>query len=95
LHQSAFPAFALKSKRNHNEGQTKMLGVVRRFYSERHYGFLVSTVGELFFHEIDVVELPPGGITKGTKVDFNVGEYKGRQKAIDIRVIVPTDGVFS
>jgi cold shock CspA family protein len=61
-----------------------MQGQINRFLQERHYGFLTYTDGELFFHELDATSLPKP-IKRGDQCEFDIGDYKGKRKAINLR----------
>lgn len=62
-----------------------MKGTITRFLSERHFGFLISDDGvELFFHELDT-RLLPKPIERSQRVEFEVGVFKGREKAVNLR----------
>jgi cold shock CspA family protein len=71
---------------------TTYSGAVQRFYLDRRFGFLSYSGGELFFHELDALAIPAKDIQRGLKVMFELGEYKGRQKATNVRLSAP-DGV--
>jgi cold shock CspA family protein len=63
----------------------KSKGTVTRFFSDRHFGFLISDDGqELFFHELDA-PLVPQPIVRSTRVEFDLGEFRGKKKATNLR----------
>ena len=72
-------------------------GIVNRFFIEKHFGFIWSPAlaGEIFFHELDVKT--GEALLRGTRVCFNVGEYKNRPVAVNVTPPAPvpapmTDG---
>lgn len=68
-----------------------MKGTITRFLSERHFGFLICDDGsELFFHELDTPLLPKP-IERSQRVDFEIGEFRGRRKAVNLRPAIPAD----
>ena len=66
-----------------------MTGALMVWFEARSYGFIrpdTSTV-EVFVHRSDFIgAVPP----KGTKVSFDVVEYCGRSKAVNVTPIVGT-----
>lgn len=57
-------------------------GVVTRFLTERHYGFLLGDDGhEYFFHELDCPNLPKP-IERGQRVLFEIGTFRDKTKAM-------------
>jgi cold shock CspA family protein len=64
-----------------------MKGTITRFMSERHFGFLIADDGqELFFHELDATLLPKP-FARGQKVEFEIGVFKSRTKATNLRPV--------
>jgi cold shock CspA family protein len=68
-----------------------MQGNILKFYPERRYGFLQDTETgvDYFFHRGDVLEekVPH----TGALVSFELTEYNGRKKAINIRTVTATE----
>lgn len=65
--------------------QEKFQGVIGRFYSERHFGFIRYIQGEIFFHHFDFVGL--GEPVKGQTVEFEIGEYNSKPVAKKVMAI--------
>lgn len=67
-----------------------MQGRVVKYWPERHYGFIIGSEGpeQFFFHEKDIfpTSIPP---KQWNDVEFELGKYAGRQKAIRVRVLPP------
>ncbi len=65
-----------------------MQGKVIVFWNHRHYGFIgdVASSSEFFFHEDDLApdSMPPA---KGKLVTFEIGTWKGKPKATNVRVL--------
>lgn len=60
-------------------------GIVANFITRKRFGFIHYTDGEIFFHELDVVD---GSIPqRGDHVEFELGMYNNRQKAVDVKLI--------
>jgi len=64
-----------------------MIGKAEVFWPHKHYGFLKvtgTTTGEIFYHENNLApgHTPPD---KGTWVHYELGEYRGRPCAINVR----------
>jgi cold shock CspA family protein len=60
-----------------------MTGILIRFLEERHFGFIKCEAGEIFAHEFNFQYNP---ITKGDRVEFELGTFKNRQTALKIRL---------
>jgi cold shock CspA family protein len=60
-----------------------MTGILIRFLDERHFGFIKCEAGEIFAHELNFEYSP---ITKGDRVEFELGTFKGRQTALKIQL---------
>jgi len=58
-------------------------GTVVRFFADRRFGFILYDEGEIFFHELDMLD-SAFAPQRGDKVSFQIGKYKGRTKAINI-----------
>jgi cold shock CspA family protein len=65
-----------------------MQGKIIVFWGHRHYGFIgdLDSANEYFFHTEDLApnSAPPA---KGLPVAFDTGQWKGRPKAINVRVL--------
>jgi cold shock CspA family protein len=62
-----------------------MKGTITKYFDERHYGFLIGDDGtSLFFHELDAPLLPQP-IVRSTRVEFEIGEFRGKNKATNVR----------
>ncbi len=63
-------------------------GRISVYWPERRYGFIVDFTEprELFFHETDIIptKIPP---EQWRDVDFQLGKYRGRLKAVRIRIL--------
>lgn len=60
-----------------------MTGTLIRFLDERHFGFIKCDAGEIFAHELNFQYSP---ITKGDRVEFEIGTHKERRTALKIRL---------
>lgn len=62
-----------------------MLGKISSYWEERHYGFINGADGnQYFFHDFDLLDdFTP---ERGKKVTFELGLFKGRQKAVNVQV---------
>lgn len=60
-------------------------GVVSRYMHERKFGFIRYTEGEIFYHYFEVDGLIE--LAKGQRVEFQIGEYKGKPVAKKVRPI--------
>jgi cold shock CspA family protein len=58
-------------------------GTVVRFFADRRFGFILYDEGEIFFHELDMLD-STFAPQRGDKISFEIGMYKGRAKAIKI-----------
>jgi cold shock CspA family protein len=68
-----------------------MKGTLIRFLYERHFGFIKYENGEIFAHEFN---FQYGTINKGDKVEFEIGTFKDRPTALNIRLAATsTEGV--
>ncbi len=64
-----------------------MIGKIRSFKPERHFGFILGQDGgDYFFHQMEVV----GGqeLASYTVVEFELGEFKGRTCAKNVRPVI-------
>jgi cold shock CspA family protein len=66
----------------------RLQGIVSTFITHKRFGFIHYSAGEgeeIFFHELDVID---GDIPQRTdRVEFDLGVYKGRQKAVHVKRI--------
>jgi cold shock CspA family protein len=60
-----------------------MKGIIVRFLAERHFGWIRYESGEMFAHEFNFQYSP---VNKGDKVEFEMGTFKGRPTALNIRL---------
>ena len=69
-----------------------MIGKAEVFWPHKHFGFLkvTGTTGELFYHENSLAPLQPPP-EKGTWVYYELGEFRGRPCAINVRPLTPAD----
>jgi len=66
----------------------RLQGIVSTFITHKKFGFIHYTDGDIFFHELDVID---GNILqRGDRVEFETGEYKGRTKALNVQRIAVT-----
>jgi cold shock CspA family protein len=69
----------------------RLQGIVSGFITQKRFGFIHYSDGEIFFHELDVID---GDIPqRADRVEFEMGTYKGRQKAINVKRISQTSEV--
>lgn len=66
-----------------------MTGILIRFLDERHFGFIKYDAGEIFAHEFNFEYHP---ITKGDRVEFELGTFKGRTTALKVRLAASVVG---
>jgi cold shock CspA family protein len=66
-----------------------MQGKVLVFFEHRKFGFIAATDTdqELFFHVSDVIPLGSTPPEKGQWVSFDLGKWKGKDKAINVRIL--------
>jgi cold shock CspA family protein len=66
----------------------RLQGTVSTFITHKKFGFIhysEGAGGEIFFHELDVID---GDVPQRTdRVEFDLGMYKGRQKAVNVKRI--------
>lgn len=70
-----------------------MQGRVTCFYTNRHFGFIaeMSERGEdFFFHQDDLV-LGSAIPEKGQFVAFDEGLFRGRKKAVNVRILTTAE----
>jgi cold shock CspA family protein len=68
-----------------------MKGILVRFFTERHFGFIKHEDGEVFAHEFNFTYSP---INKGDKVEFEIGSFKERPTAVNVRLAaISSEGV--
>jgi hypothetical protein len=61
-------------------------GVITRYLAERHFGFILCNEGEFFFHELNATAIPQPP-KRGDRCLFEIGEFKGRKQALNLRPI--------
>lgn len=75
-----------RKRRSLQAGDTRISGVVKKWFAEKHYGFILPNNGAslIFFHYMDVPYHRQKCIGVGDAVFFNVlpGETKGIKAAI-------------
>lgn len=67
-----------------------MIGSVVKFVSEKGYGFLHQdgASADMFFHISNFpLETDQDALKEGDRVEFDMGERRGRQMAINIRIM--------
>lgn len=64
-----------------------MNGIIISWFKYRSYGFIRPelTDDEIFVHVVDLPNKEP--LPKGTRVKFELGQFGGRRKAINVRVL--------
>lgn len=67
---------------------TKIRGTVKLFKEDKGYGFIVpdNAGPDIFVHISDVKESGYDGLAKGDKVEFELGESRGKPKASRISI---------
>ena len=75
--------------------QVREVGVIKQYYSVRHFGFIKrSGAQDLFFHRSDV---EPGGaeIREGARVEFEITlDQIGRERASGVELVAePERGI--
>ncbi len=67
----------------------KIKGTVKWFKPEKGYGFIApdNGSGDVFVHVSDLKEAGYGALDKGERVEFDIVENRGREKAARISVI--------
>jgi cold shock CspA family protein len=69
--------------------QEREQGLIKRFYTERHFGF-IGRAGEqdLFFHLSDVVPRGDGVVQEGRRVEFEITlDQVGRLRASGVELL--------
>lgn len=63
-------------------------GQIKFYLNEKGYGFIEDEEGnDHFFHCKEVEESEIEKLQKSQAVEFEVGEFKGRETAVNVRVI--------
>ncbi len=71
-----------------------MTGKIVTYFPLRHYGFVMDASGaEHFFHESDWDGAAPP--QRGQAVTFELGPWKGRQKAFNLRALPSVSEILS
>jgi cold shock CspA family protein len=70
----------------------RLQGIVSTFITHKKFGFIHYPEGDIFFHELDVIDGPRDGsiLQRGDRVEFEMGEYQGRTKAVNVQRIAVT-----
>lgn len=60
-------------------------GKIKRL-TDRGFGFISGTSGELFFHHTEVKGMPFAELREGQQVDYDVGDGKKGPCAVNVRI---------
>ncbi len=66
----------------------KKTGIIKNINSERGFGFITDTEGkDHFFHCTRVLDKKFDSLVKGDKVEFSIGDNKGKEVAVNVKII--------
>ncbi len=61
-------------------------GKIKKLVSERGFGFIEGSQGDLFFHTSEVQGVSFDALREGQDVEYTAGQNKGRPCATSVRV---------
>ena len=66
-------------------------GKIKKLVSDRGFGFIESSQGDLFFHHSEVQGVPFEELNEGQTVLYEIGEGRKGPCAVSVQVAVPSN----